>query len=83
MNMNKFISLLIKHYKIILITIVSLIIEVYFTLTLPQYTANIVDIGIKTANMPYIYDTGNRLIEQGTHDELIAQKGYYYNILKN
>ena len=24
-----------------------------------------------------------RLIEQGTHEELIAQKGYYYNILKN
>lgn len=24
-----------------------------------------------------------RLIEQGTHDELMAQKGYYYNILKN
>lgn len=24
-----------------------------------------------------------RLIEQGTHDEFMAQKGYYYNILKN
>lgn len=60
--MNKIISLLIKQYKIIIIIIISLIIEAYFTLALPAYTANIVDIGIKNADMSYIYDAGKSMI---------------------
>ena len=60
--MNKIISLFIKHYKIFILVIILLLIEAYFTLALPQYTGNIVDIGIKNANMPYIYDTGKSMI---------------------
>lgn len=41
--MNKIISLLIKQYKIIIIIIISLIIEAYFTLALPAYTAKHLD----------------------------------------
>lgn len=37
---------------------------------------------IKNADKIIVLGKG-RLIEQGTHDELMAQKGYYYNILKN
>ena len=39
-----------------------LIIEAYFTLALPEYTANIVDIGIKNGDMPYIYDAGKSML---------------------
>lgn len=62
MIMNKIISLLIKQYKIIIIVIILLIIEAYFTLALPEYTANIIDIGIKNADMPYIYDAGKNML---------------------
>ncbi len=62
MNMNKIFSLLIKQYKIIIAVLILLIIEAYFTLALPEYTANIVDIGIKNVDMPYIYDAGKSMV---------------------
>lgn len=62
MNMNKIISLLIKQYKIIILIIILIIVEAYFTLALPQYTANIVDIGIANADMAYIYEIGKIMI---------------------
>lgn len=43
--------------KIVLI-LIFLIVEVYCNLTLPSYTANIVNIGIQNTDLGYIYDIG-------------------------
>lgn len=43
--------------KIVLI-LIFLIVEVYCNLTLPSYTANIVNIGIQNTDLRYIYDIG-------------------------
>ena len=51
-----------KNIKTIILIIVLLIFEAYFTLCLPEYTANIVDIGIANADMAYIYSAGTTMI---------------------
>ena len=51
-----------KNLKILILIIILLILEAYFTLKLPEYTANIVDIGIANANMDYIYSAGTTMI---------------------
>ena len=60
--MNVLISLLIKKYKTIILILLLLITEAYFTLTLPQYTADIVNIGVANSNMNYVYDIGIKMI---------------------
>ena len=51
-----------KNIKLIIIIILLLILEAYFTLSLPQYTANIVDVGIANADMAYIYGAGTAMM---------------------
>ncbi len=60
--MNVLISLLIKKYKTIIFILLLLFVQAYFTLTLPEYTANIVNIGVANSDMNYIYDTGTKMI---------------------
>ncbi|MCR5026156.1 MAG: ABC transporter ATP-binding protein/permease [Methanobrevibacter sp.] len=60
--MDKILELLVKRYKLILIIIFFLILQAYLTLLLPQYTADIVDIGIANTDLNYIFDTGIRMI---------------------
>lgn len=42
----------------LILVIIFLLVEVYCNLTLPSYTADIVNIGIQNTNLAYIYDTG-------------------------
>lgn len=51
-----------KNIKTIIIIISLLVLEAYFTLQLPEYTSNIVDIGIANGDMAYIYSTGTTMI---------------------
>ncbi|WP_197031826.1 ABC transporter ATP-binding protein [Methanobrevibacter sp. YE315] len=51
-----------KNIKTIILIIILLVLEAYFTLRLPEYTANIVDIGIANADMAYIYSAGTAMI---------------------
>ena len=44
--------------KELILILICLIIEAYGLILLPQYTAQIVDIGIKNTNIPFIIDTG-------------------------
>ncbi|MDT8716091.1 ABC transporter ATP-binding protein [Clostridium sp. 19966] len=37
---------------------------------------------VKKANKIIVMDNG-RIVEEGTHDELVANKGYYYEVFKN
>ena len=60
--MNVLISLIIKKYKTIIFILLLLVVQAYFTLTLPEYTANIVNIGVANSDMNYVYDTGTKMI---------------------
>lgn len=60
--MNKLISLIFKNYKTLILVLVMLTAQAYFTLTLPQYTANIIDFGIKNMDILYIINTGEIMI---------------------
>ena len=60
--MNALISPIIKKYKTLILILILLIIQAYFTLTLPEYTADIVNIGVANANMDYVYDIGIKMI---------------------
>ena len=60
--MNILISLIIKKYKTIIFILLLLVVQAYFTLTLPEYTANIVNIGVANSDMNYVYDTGTKMI---------------------
>lgn len=51
-----------KNIKTILIIISLLVLEAYFTLQLPEYTSNIVDVGIANGDMAYIYSAGTTMI---------------------
>ena len=51
-----------KNIKTILIIISLLVLEAYFTLQVPEYTSNIVDIGIANGDMAYIYSAGTTMI---------------------
>lgn len=44
--MNELISLLFKKYNYLILILIMLSAQTYFTLTLPQYTANIIDLGL-------------------------------------
>ena len=52
--MNVLISLIIKKYKTIIFILLLLVVQAYFTLTLPEYTANIVNIGVANSDMNYV-----------------------------
>ena len=60
--MNILFSLLKKRYKALILILLLLLAEAYFTLTLPQYTADIVNIGVSNSDMNYVYDTGIKMI---------------------
>ncbi|WP_407423813.1 ABC transporter ATP-binding protein [Methanobrevibacter sp.] len=60
--MNALISPIIKKYKTIILILILLIIQAYFTLTLPEYTADIVNVGVANADMDYVYDIGMKMI---------------------
>ena len=60
--MNVLISLIIKKYKTIIFILLLLVVQAYFTLTLPEYTANIVNIGVANSDMKYVYDTCTKMI---------------------
>lgn len=60
--MNPLISLILKKYKTLILILILLIIQAYFTLTLPQYTADIVNIGVANSDMDYVYDIGIKMI---------------------
>ncbi len=62
MFMNALISPIIKKYKTIILILILLIIQAYFTLTLPEYTADIVNVGVANADMDYVYDIGMKMI---------------------
>ncbi|WP_405266132.1 ABC transporter ATP-binding protein [Methanobrevibacter sp.] len=51
-----------KNIKTILIIISLLVLEAYFTLQLPEYTSNIVDIGVANGNIAYIYSAGTTMM---------------------
>ena len=60
--MNPLISLILKKYKTLILILILLIIHAYFTLTLPQYTADIVNICVANSDMDYVYDIGIKMI---------------------
>ncbi|WP_406532060.1 ABC transporter ATP-binding protein [Methanobrevibacter sp.] len=60
--MVSIISPLKKNIKTILIIISLLVLEAYFTLQLPEYTSNIVDIGVANGDIAYIYSAGTTMI---------------------
>lgn len=60
--MNELISLIIEKYKSIILILIMLTAQAYFTLTLPQYTANIIDFGIKNTDINYIVNTGEIMV---------------------
>ena len=60
--MNALISPIIKKYKTIILILLLLIVQAYFTLTLPEYTADIVNTGVANADMNYVYDIGIKMI---------------------
>ena len=51
-----------KNIKTILIIISLLVLEAYFTLQLPEYTSNIVDIGVANGDIAYIYSAGTTMM---------------------
>lgn len=60
--MNALISPILKKYKTIILILLLLIIQAYFTLTLPEYTADIVNIGVANSDINYVYDIGIKMI---------------------
>ena len=60
--MNALISPIIKKYKTVILILALLIVQAYFTLTLPEYTADIVNVGVANADINYVYDTGIKMI---------------------
>lgn len=60
--MNELISLIIEKYKSLILILIMLTAQAYFTLTLPQYTANIIDFGIKNTDINYIVNTGEIMV---------------------
>lgn len=51
-----------KNIKTIFIIIILLVLEAYFTLCLPEYTARIVDVGIPNTDMACIYSAGASML---------------------
>ncbi len=62
MFMNALITPIIKKYKMIILILILLIVQAYFTLMLPEYTADIVNVGVANADMNYVYDVGIKMI---------------------
>ena len=60
--MNAVISPIIKKYKSFILILLLLIVQTYFTLTLPEYTADIVNMGVANADINYIYNIGIKMI---------------------
>lgn len=60
--MSNIITPLFKKYKTIILILLLLIVEAYFTLTLPQYTADIVNIGIKNRDLAFIFKSGGMML---------------------
>ncbi|WP_405296247.1 ABC transporter ATP-binding protein [Methanobrevibacter sp.] len=60
--MKKLLSPLKSRIPQILVIFMLLLIQVYCDLTLPQYTANIVNIGIQNTNFQYIIDIGKIML---------------------
>ena len=56
--MNNLLKPMKNKIQWVLLIFIFLIIQVYCDLTLPQYTADIVDIGIQNANFQFIINTG-------------------------
>ena len=60
--MNALISPILKKYKTIILILILLIVQAYFTLSLPEYTADIVNIGVANADINYVHDIGIKMI---------------------
>ena len=60
--MRKIISPLKSKIGELILILICLIIEAYCLILLPEYTAKIVDIGIKNTNIPFIIDTGTMML---------------------
>ena len=60
--MKSMLSPLKKNLKTIILIIILLMLQANFTLSLPEYTAAIVDVGIANADMAYIYSAGTTMI---------------------
>ncbi|AMD17200.1 hypothetical protein TL18_03685 [Methanobrevibacter sp. YE315] len=60
--MNSLISPILKKYKTIILILLLLIVQAYFTLMLPEYTADIVNVGVANADINYVYDIGIKMI---------------------
>ena len=56
--MGKLFGYMFSYWKTMAVVIVVLLIQAYTDLSLPAYTANIVDIGIVQGDMPFILRTG-------------------------
>ena len=60
--MNALIPPILKKYKMLILILLLLILQAYFTLALPEYTADIVNVGVANTDMNYVYDTGIKMI---------------------
>ena len=68
-----------KNIKTIILIMLLLVLQAYFTLILPEYTANIVDIGIANADMAYIYSAGTTMIIITLIVTLLTIVGYFFS----
>ena len=60
--MSNVLTPLVKKYKTIILILFLLTVEAYLTLTLPQYTAEIVDTGIRNMDLAFITRTGEIML---------------------
>ena len=60
--MKKLLKPIKNKIHLVLFIFIFLLIQVYCDLTLPQYTADIVNIGIQNANFQFILDTGMTML---------------------